>query len=318
MPRPDPVHVMPKPAAMDVELCEETYAALDALLAKRNDELLRRLQELFVSRERPELQIKTSFSAAKGSPCERPCERQISCGSQGLRRSRSYDAAVEVHMNTKEKKASEIEMTEVIAESGQNRCTPMQEVLSKYVASWQFELFFTCLIMANAVMLGVQVEYTALNRGQPAPIAFYGLQQTFTSMFLLELVLRLLAEGQQFFCSRWNILDLLIVLASVLEFTMQSISVEEIESVSTTHFRIFRLVRITRFARVIRIVKVMRYVKALRTLVYSIALTLKSLMWSMLLLVFVFFVFGILFTDTVTDHLMDNPGPWPEGLQKLS
>lgn len=32
----------------------------------------------------------------------------------------------------------------------------------------------------------------------------------------------------------------------------------------------------------------------------------------MLLLVFVFFVFGILFTDAVTGHFKENPGPWEE------
>jgi len=57
-----------------------------------------------------------------------------------------------------------------------------------------------------------------------------------------------------------------------------------------------------------RIVKVVRFIRSLRSLVYSIMYTLRSLAWSMLLLMLIIYVFAIVFTDAVTQHLIDRLG----------
>lgn len=58
-----------------------------------------------------------------------------------------------------------------------------------------------------------------------------------------------------------------------------------------------------RLLRVIRVVRVVRVFKALRTLVHSLVDTTKSLVWAMLLLALIVYIFSILFTDVVLDHL---------------
>lgn len=73
-----------------------------------------------------------------------------------------------------------------------------------------------------------------------------------------------------------------------------------------SNIRIVRIVRITRLIRIFRITRIMRFVRALRTLVYSILCTLKSLIWAMLLLFLIMYVFGILFTQAVSDHLVQE------------
>eukprot|EP00930_Biecheleria_cincta_P005276 TRINITY_DN10619_c0_g1_i6.p1 TRINITY_DN10619_c0_g1~~TRINITY_DN10619_c0_g1_i6.p1 ORF type:complete len:300 (+),score=28.32 TRINITY_DN10619_c0_g1_i6:1-900(+) len=66
----------------------------------------------------------------------------------------------------------------------------------------------------------------------------------------------------------------------------------------------------TRLAKLVRIVRFVRFIRALRTLTMSIVSTLKSLVWSMVLLASILFIFGVLFTDVTTTHLKDVPGPW--------
>merc|ERR1719464_1701816 len=54
--------------------------------------------------------------------------------------------------------------------------------------------------------------------------------------------------------------------------------------------------------RLFRIGRIVRFIRALRVLVFSILCTLKSVVWSMLLLVIIIYTFGILFTQAVSDY----------------
>eukprot|EP00931_Biecheleriopsis_adriatica_P079580 TRINITY_DN52988_c0_g1_i1.p1 TRINITY_DN52988_c0_g1~~TRINITY_DN52988_c0_g1_i1.p1 ORF type:complete len:568 (+),score=105.06 TRINITY_DN52988_c0_g1_i1:34-1737(+) len=179
----------------------------------------------------------------------------------------------------------------------------VQKRLQKFINGWPFELFFAVLIVANAIFMGIQVDFTSTHRGDA--LEFVIIEYTFNTLFAVELLLRMLAEGRNFwFSSWWNYLDLFITATFLLEVSVDVVIASNSESFSgSSNFRVFRLMRITRFAKVIRIVRVVRFVRALRTLVYSIAITLKSLVWSLLLLLFFVFVFGILFTDAVSVHM---------------
>eukprot|EP00434_Breviolum_minutum_P037018 symbB.v1.2.032809.t1/scaffold3989.1/size46797/3 len=57
--------------------------------------------------------------------------------------------------------------------------------------------------------------------------------------------------------------------------------------------------------------RLVRFVRSLRNLVTSIALTMRSLGWSVVLLVIIIYMFGILITDGVTDY-MANEGSGSE------
>ncbi|CAL1162054.1 unnamed protein product [Cladocopium goreaui] len=49
--------------------------------------------------------------------------------------------------------------------------------------------------------------------------------------------------------------------------------------------------------------RLLRFVRSLRNLVSSIAMTMRSLGWSVMLLVIIIYMFGILITDGVTDYI---------------
>lgn len=172
--------------------------------------------------------------------------------------------------------------------------------------------FFAFVIFLNAIFIGVQSDAAAQTADSESS-EFFILQNCFTVLFLGELVVRMLAEGRAFFwSSTWNLVDFVLVLFSLVEFAltcMASVTASDTLAQSS-NLRIFRIIRITRLAKVVRMVRLVRFIRALRVLVFSILSTLRSLVWSLLLLISISYVFGVVFTDVVSTHLKEHPGPW--------
>ena len=58
-------------------------------------------------------------------------------------------------------------------------------------------------------------------------------------------------------------------------------------------------------AEVVRVFRVVKFFRSLRTLVQSLLGTMKALFWAMLLLALIIYIFAIVFTDAVIDHVQD-------------
>jgi len=181
------------------------------------------------------------------------------------------------------------------------------------IKSNHFEMIFTFAILSNSALIGIEVQYMASDVGADIPIAFYGLHFGYALLFLVELLLRMWASGRHFFNGKqwaWNAIDVFIVASSILEAGLDIIYLSgssEFGSVANiSNVRIVRLIRITRLIRTLRIPNMIRFVTALRTLVDSILITLRSLIWTMVLLLLIIYVFGIVFAQRVSDHRRDT------------
>eukprot|EP00930_Biecheleria_cincta_P085465 TRINITY_DN7485_c0_g1_i1.p1 TRINITY_DN7485_c0_g1~~TRINITY_DN7485_c0_g1_i1.p1 ORF type:complete len:665 (+),score=103.64 TRINITY_DN7485_c0_g1_i1:22-2016(+) len=194
---------------------------------------------------------------------------------------------------------------EVHVESCQSR---LQSVMS----SGSFTSLIAMAIISNSILIGVSVQYQAMQSDGYVPIVFQVSQLCFVLIFFVELIMRFLAERTGFFCTSenlvWNYFDLVVVgtslpdvVYSVMRWTGSGFSFQE--SSTNTVARILRLIRITQTIRIVRILRVVRYIHALRTLVHSVFSTLTVLIWSFVLLLIVIYTFGILFTDSTLDHL---------------
>lgn len=60
--------------------------------------------------------------------------------------------------------------------------------------------------------------------------------------------------------------------------------------------------------------KVLRFIRAMRVLVFSILNTLRSLVWSLVLLFVIIYSFGILFADATIDHILEHADSMPPQL----
>jgi len=221
------------------------------------------------------------------------------------------------HRETRRQKTSFRQMTRVdVVSAPPVQYSQIRRAIWWTVNSWWFEIVVACVIATNSVFIGVQIEIAARSHGRPVPVSLFVLNLVYTLLFVIELVLRTAASGLKFFYKAdnlgWHYLDVLIVVSSLLELALGGISgdvgMRTSESSVTNNMRLVRFVRITRILRIMRIVKVVRFIRALRSLIYSIIFTLRSLAWSMLLLMLIMYVFAIIFTDAVTQHLSSRFG----------
>ncbi|CAJ1344633.1 unnamed protein product [Effrenium voratum] len=190
------------------------------------------------------------------------------------------------------------------------------------LTTWQFESFFAAVLVSNAIFLGVQTEWTSANLHAEQPTAFAVLQTVYAALFIAEIVLRIAARGiRAYICSSdwaWHFLDIFVSVSAVLDVVTMFLGNDAAPTGSSSSgFRLLRIMKIARLARAIRVVKVLRFIRALRVLVYSILHTLRSLVWSLVLLLVIIYSFGILFADATIDHLLEDteiPAHVSEGL----
>jgi hypothetical protein len=73
---------------------------------------------------------------------------------------------------------------------------------------------------------------------------------------------------------------------------------------TTSAVRMVRVVRLVRMVRVVRILRIARFFHSLRVLVGAMVVTIKSCVWTSLLLLMIMYTFGIIFAQGVHVHLV--------------
>lgn len=173
------------------------------------------------------------------------------------------------------------------------------------VMSRVFAYGIICLIIVNLVLLGVEVDVSAGLPQNEVPTWFAIVNIVIVSVYTLEIALKILAFGaRQFFCGRdsyWNVFDFVIVSVSIGE-TLIEMLILTSSSVDSAHLRVLRFLRVARALRSIRVMRLVHYIGALRTLVFSIVSTMGSLLWTMLLMVMIFYLFGVILAQIATDN----------------
>jgi voltage-gated sodium channel len=157
-----------------------------------------------------------------------------------------------------------------------------------------FDYAVTFCILVNGAIVGVQTDWMARALEDSPPFPFQVMEIVFGIIFTLELALRLFAYRCMFFFmpgKGWNIFDFTVVslqwIEMVLELMAAGLGVD------------FSLLRILRLIRVIRLARALRLIGELRTIVSSIAGSMKSLFWTGVLLFMVVYVLGVGFTQVV-------------------
>jgi len=148
-----------------------------------------------------------------------------------------------------------------------------RERLGRRVEGPAFSRFIIALIIANAVILGLETS--------PAVMARFGyvlvaLNTAILGAFIIEIGLKLVAFGPRFFRSGWNVFDFLVVGIALVP--------------STGPLEILRALR------VLRVLRLLSQVPKLRVIIESLLRALPGMGWTALLLVLVFYVFAVMGT----------------------
>ncbi|XP_053562889.1 voltage-dependent L-type calcium channel subunit alpha-1S isoform X2 [Bombina bombina] len=166
---------------------------------------------------------------------------------------------------------------------------PHQYKIWYLVTSSYFEYLMFALIFLNTISLGMK------HYGQTPEFDHLSdlLNVTFTGIFTLEMVLKLLAfKAKGYFGDPWNVFDFLIVIGSIIDVILSEIDTpvvttgtEDSSRISITFFRLFR---------VMRLVKLLSRGEGVRTLLWTFIKSFQALPYVALLIVMLFFIYAVI------------------------
>ena len=133
--------------------------------------------------------------------------------------------------------------------------------------------FIIALIVLNAVILGLETSPTVMAAAGPSLLLA---NDIIVAVFVLEIAIKWLAFGRQFFRSGWNWFDFLIVAIALVPASGP--------------------LEILRALRILRVLRLFSQVPKLRAIIESLMRALPGMGWTALLLVLVFYIFGVMGT----------------------
>eukprot|EP00931_Biecheleriopsis_adriatica_P088243 TRINITY_DN62606_c0_g1_i1.p1 TRINITY_DN62606_c0_g1~~TRINITY_DN62606_c0_g1_i1.p1 ORF type:complete len:604 (+),score=104.96 TRINITY_DN62606_c0_g1_i1:131-1813(+) len=181
---------------------------------------------------------------------------------------------------------------------------PEPSRLNKIVSSDTFSHVTAVILLTNALFIGVQVGYT-----ENVPFSIQLIDYAYCVVFLLELMLRLCGHGcRDYWCDPsirgWNIFDFVVVSISTMDALGSLLlrgQVKELGNIS-----ILRVIRVARITRVLRIIRALKFFQDLRIMLASIASTLKTASFALLLIIVAIYMWSIAITQIVTDFMVES------------
>lgn len=181
------------------------------------------------------------------------------------------------------------------------------KLIQRVVASRTFEVLVTVVVLANSITLGLQADWAMRHIGLQDPPAFDMTDGMFTVIFIVELFLRIVAYGRFMYHYEnrnfgWNVFDTALVFVSLINYFCALL----LNSGMSQDLAAIRLLRVLRLMRVLRVVRVLRFFSDLRLILASIAISMKSLLWALILHLVLEFIFGVVIMDFVSQYMNDN------------
>lgn len=133
--------------------------------------------------------------------------------------------------------------------------------------------FIVGLILVNAIVLGLETSPTVMGAIGGVLVA---INHAIVAVFVAEILLKLLAHGRSFFRSGWNWFDFLIVGIALVPASGP--------------------LEILRALRILRVFRLFSQVPKLRAIIESLMRALPGMGWTALLLMLIFYVFGVMGT----------------------
>ncbi|XP_019111074.2 voltage-dependent T-type calcium channel subunit alpha-1G isoform X4 [Larimichthys crocea] len=170
-------------------------------------------------------------------------------------------------------------------------------LIHKMCTSHYLDLFITIVIGLNVIAMSMEHYQQPEELTEALKICNY----VFTLIFVLESVFKLVAFGfRRFFKDKWNQLDLVIVLLSIMGITLEKIE----EASLPINPTIIRIMRVLRIARVLKLLKMAVGMRALLDTVMQALPQVGNLGLLFMLLFFIFAALGVeLFGDLICDEL---------------
>jgi len=181
---------------------------------------------------------------------------------------------------------------------------PRKGPLSSIVQGKCFESVSAAVIVLNAGFMTVTTNHSVTHLSDDLPPWIMAGELFFLCFYSIELTMKLCAHRIYFFCNQemnWNLFDFALVLFTLVDFVMTLFS-----DGPGLNLSFMRLLRFVRVAKILRVVRVMRVFTELRLMLQSVMGSFYSLFWAFVMLIFIFYIFGLIFVQGVASHLLLN------------
>lgn len=152
-----------------------------------------------------------------------------------------------------------------------NIFTQIHEFCVRVTSSKIFKNTIVLIILINSIVLGL-ITSDAIYAKFGKILEF--ILSTCVAIFTVEIILRIIAKGWRFFLNGWNIFDFVLVSIALMPETGAAIT-----------FRVFR---------VMRALRMVSSFKKLRHIVSAILVSAPHVFWAAVLLMIIFYIFGIM------------------------
>eukprot|EP00930_Biecheleria_cincta_P005346 TRINITY_DN106271_c0_g1_i1.p1 TRINITY_DN106271_c0_g1~~TRINITY_DN106271_c0_g1_i1.p1 ORF type:complete len:562 (+),score=100.88 TRINITY_DN106271_c0_g1_i1:39-1724(+) len=150
-------------------------------------------------------------------------------------------------------------------------------------------------VVLNSLWIGFQTDFVARTWSHHTPAYFHLVDLAFLVVSAVEVMMRALALGEEYFRGpgmKWQLFDVMVVSSQVVEFVVSRI----VQGTSISGLRILKLVKILRIARVASVFP------ELHVLISSIVGSLQSLGWTLVLIVTFLYAIAVALTQLVNEH----------------
>ena len=151
--------------------------------------------------------------------------------------------------------------------------------LSRVIHHSAFKYGISLAIVVNAVQMGAAVE-----RQEPEYMTLWLVSDhLFTSIYALEMAVRVYVLRVDYFRDAWNVMDFIIAWVAIFDTWI-------LHFVLVGNSSIFRILKLIRFMRYVRVMKVLKVKRELQFVVEAFAGCLKSMFWVLFVLFVVIYI----------------------------
>jgi len=254
-------------------------------------------------------------AAASGLPGSAPSTQEAGCFTGSRQETQEVQSAIPgslrwLHRHASPSPANNKFISKLIdSRQDQNaKATRLRQRLETMTEHPAFDSFIGCFIVLNTVVMFVQLEAEAPSQDggrfmRPSShMAFGVLAHIFNAIFFVEIVIRLYVKRCRFFRKAFNWIEMLIVALTLIDaYVLPMVQGDGGQNISFMY-----VVRFIRVVRALRVIRTLSLFRSLRVLVNTIALSLQSLFWSMLILFLFMLIFSLFMCQILSAFILDE------------
>jgi len=179
----------------------------------------------------------------------------------------------------------------------------------KLVKSDGFDQFMGVMLILNALVMGIQVNWQAGHLEESDPTVFGWIDKIFCVIFVSELLLRMHVFRTDFYFMedwKWSVFDTAIVGLQVMEEVMAIVNSVTGPGEGGEGGSNFGFLKLLKIGRLLRMVRMVRLIPELKSMVYLILASMGSFLWTCVLLALLIYVIAVYMTMMATDSLKSS------------